>query len=160
MLPNGELLAAAELVPIVTLVPLTSANAPADAVAPGGDGVAERVDVAVALALPVAVLVAVSVVLDEAEALGEREERGDLVTLSDALVDAVHVPTVPLASVPLTSKSAPEPGVAVAAADGELATDALAADERETRADAETLGEPAVDAVGVPCVPLYMLPLK
>ena len=156
---NGELLAAAEVVPPTpfTRVPLKSENAPADAVGPGGDGVAERVDVAVALALPVAVLVAVHVALDDALALGEREESGDFDTLSEALADAVNVPTVPLKNVPSTSNA--EPGVIVATADGVLTANALAADERETVAAAEMLGVPAADAVGVPCDPLYKLPL-
>ena len=62
------------------------------------------------------------------------------------------MPTVPL-------KSASKPGVIVTTADGDFASEGLAADERDMVAAADMLGEPAADAVGVPCDPLYTLPL-
>ena len=55
-------------------------------------------------------------------------------------------------------KSASEPGVIVTTADGDFASEELAADVRDIVAAAEMLGERAADAVGVPCDPLYTLP--
>jgi len=58
----------------------------------------------------------------------------------------------------LTSKSAPEPGVAVETVERVGATDLVTFIDRETRDERDTLAEPLVVAVGVPRVPLYATP--
>ncbi len=157
----GEPLSDAVRVPSVALytTPLSTYGPPVVAVGKG-----EHVDVAELDAvddeLPVELDVAVSVRLGDGLKKEVRETRGDLETLGDGLGLVDGVPTVPLNSVPFMIKSAPEPGVVVAAGDRVGAVVAVALIVRETRAERDALGERLTEADRVPPVPFTIVSLK